>query len=734
MFKQKIHWLLAAFVILGVLYSLASPLFEVSDELWHYPMVKTLADGNGLPVQDPANVQLWRQEGSQPPLYYALMALATFWIDTRDMETVRWVNPHVDNGIVTEDRNINLVIHAPNELSNWGGTALAVRLIRWLSVLMGAGTVYFSYRLALELMPERQGLALSAAAITAFTPMFLFISASVNNDNLAIVLSAATVWLLVRWLRTPPTKLSGQHLVLGLLLGAGALSKQSALGLWGLAGLVMLWNELQPLKTRKRLIPNPLPFLIVFGTAALVVFWWYWRNFQLYGDWLGWNTFVAIAGARPQPASLWQLWGERESFIRAYWGLFGGVNISWPDWCYWALNAFVALAVVGGLWKLRHGFASTRDFTGILQWGLLLVWLGLLMFGLTRWSGITQASQGRLIFPAISAISVLVAVGLGQLHFTAPWLMSGVMLLLAVVSPVFIIAPQYAPPPALTSAQIASIPNRLEADFGEVKLLGYELHTASAQPNEAVPLTLYWQSQIAMDRNWSIFVHLIDDAGVIVAQRDRYPGEGNLASSFMKPGQTWKEEVVLWLPPGLVTPATAQFRIGLYDARDGARLPLVSGSDAVGFGSIELRPRATVMPNAIQQNLGGVMELSGYEVSARALQPGETFTATLYWQALQPMNVNYSVSVRVRDSFNNHWASVDAWPQNGNAPTAAWQPGQTITDTYTLTLSAEAPPGQQTLEVVVYDSATLKILQLWDPDGYPTDANAVRLTGIRVVP
>jgi hypothetical protein len=98
------------------------------------------------------------------------------------------------------------------------------------------------------------------------------------------------------------------------------------------------------------------------------------------------------------------------------------------------------------------------------------------------------------------------------------------------------------------------------------------------------------------------------------------------------------------------------------------------------------------------------------------------------------MNVNYSVSVRVRDSFNNHWASVDAWPQNGNAPTAAWQPGQTITDTYTLTLSAEAPPGQQTLEVVVYDSATLKILQLWDPDGYPTDANAVRLTGIRVVP
>jgi hypothetical protein len=65
----------------------------------------------------------------------------------------------------------------------WRGTVLAVRLIRLLSVLLGAGTVYFTYRLALELMPEQTGLALAAAGFAAFTPMFLFISASVNNDN-----------------------------------------------------------------------------------------------------------------------------------------------------------------------------------------------------------------------------------------------------------------------------------------------------------------------------------------------------------------------------------------------------------------------------------------------------------------------------------------------------------------------------------------------------------------------
>ena len=38
--------ILAAYVVLGVIYSLVTPLFEASDEMWHYPFVKHLADGN----------------------------------------------------------------------------------------------------------------------------------------------------------------------------------------------------------------------------------------------------------------------------------------------------------------------------------------------------------------------------------------------------------------------------------------------------------------------------------------------------------------------------------------------------------------------------------------------------------------------------------------------------------------------------------------------------------------
>ncbi len=195
--KPLIALLLAAFLALAFTYASVTPLFEASDELWHYPMVKRLADGQGLPVQDPTNVGPWRQEGSQPPLYYAVAALVTSWIDTSDADEVRWLNPHVDNGVITADGNINLAVHTGAERFPWRGTALAVRLARFLSALMSAGTVYFTYRLAQEVLPGRPDLGLAAAAVTAFTPMFLFISGAVNNDNLASLLSAAVLWLLV---------------------------------------------------------------------------------------------------------------------------------------------------------------------------------------------------------------------------------------------------------------------------------------------------------------------------------------------------------------------------------------------------------------------------------------------------------------------------------------------------------------------------------------------------------
>ena len=88
--KRWLALILILFTGLGITFAIVTPVFEASDELWHYPMVRHLADGNSLPVQvfDPAQAGPWKQEASQPPLYYYLGAALTFWIDTSDVDVV----------------------------------------------------------------------------------------------------------------------------------------------------------------------------------------------------------------------------------------------------------------------------------------------------------------------------------------------------------------------------------------------------------------------------------------------------------------------------------------------------------------------------------------------------------------------------------------------------------------------------------------------------------------------
>ncbi|HAJ34988.1 MAG TPA: hypothetical protein DCL15_04785, partial [Chloroflexi bacterium] len=49
-------WLIIGLFLLGGLaYSLIVPPFETPDEPFHYGFARHIAQGNGLPVQDPAN-------------------------------------------------------------------------------------------------------------------------------------------------------------------------------------------------------------------------------------------------------------------------------------------------------------------------------------------------------------------------------------------------------------------------------------------------------------------------------------------------------------------------------------------------------------------------------------------------------------------------------------------------------------------------------------------------------
>jgi 4-amino-4-deoxy-L-arabinose transferase-like glycosyltransferase len=786
---RAIALILTGFLVLGTVYSVVTPLFEASDELWHYPFVKHLADGGGLPVQDPRIEQRWRQEGSQPPLYYALGALATFWVDTSDFAEVRWLNPHADIGVETADGNLNMVVHSERESFPYRGTALAVHIVRFLSVLMGAGTVLCTYLVALEVFPGQRTLAAGAAAFNAFVPMFLFISGSVNNDNLTILLCSLTLLLLVRLMRgsRPPSQIPntqypvpntqypipnwasvvGHSSLLGLVIGLGALSKASALGLLPLTALGLALSAWQ---RRAESVSHRITWFFGSSITVLVVSfavagWWYLRNWFLYRDPLGLNTFVAIVGPRLHQPTLRQLWGEGEGFVKAFWGLFGGVNVAMEPAAYWVLNALAILGLVGLMIALGRNLFSrfmshvSRDdsspmtCTSLL---ILLTWPILLFLALIRWTTMTKASQGRLMFPAISAISVLLALGWSQWvpRRYEKWLLGivgGLVFVLAAMAPFRYIAPAYAKPvlsevegkvegPVLLSeAELGGIPHRLNVTFGgKARLLGYEASDEETRPGESVEVTLYWQSLAEMDKDYTVFVHLLDENDLVIAQRDTYPGLGTYPTRLWRVGDAFADRYVLNLPATVFAPCTARFEVGLYDFASGERLAATGADgqplgDNVRFHQIAVLPREdSPVPNPVDFDFEGRIALVGYDLDRRTALPGETIHLTLYWRALAEMDKDYTVFTHVMGEQDRLWAQMDSQPQGGAAPTSSWQVRQMTEDHYDLTLKPDTPPDVYDIEVGLYLAATGRRLGVLDERGRLLD-NRVLLSKVRVV-
>ena len=483
--SRLLMFVLGGFLALGVVYSLATPIFEASDELWHYPLVKYIADGHGLPVQRPGVETMWRQEGSQPPAYYVLAALLTGWIDTDDLPEVRWLNPLANIGNPLAPDNKNMVIHTDREAFPWRGTALAVHLIRVFSVLLGAGTILCTYTIAFWLFPGRPAIAVAAMAFNAFLPMFIFISASVNNDNLVIFLSSLSLVLLMRVIRrgATPWLLLG----LGALIGLACLAKLSALGLLPLACLALALRSM-----RAHRDDQDRPWFSIFtrwvGECALVIVpavliagWWYARNWQLYGDLLGLNAMVAIAGGRPPLRTLSDLLGEFRGFRYSFWGVLGGFNILLrPAWVYLLLDLLSVAALVGlAAWAWRTWRRRTpAPWPELL---LLAAWIGVEAVALLRWTSVTLASQGRLMFAALTAICLFLALGLiGWLpprrQRIAAWGVGGLLFLLAASVPFTAIRPAYVLAPLLTAADVPASAQRFDVDYGgAMRLLAFEV-------------------------------------------------------------------------------------------------------------------------------------------------------------------------------------------------------------------------------------------------------------------
>ncbi len=270
----------------------------------------------------------------------------------------------------------------------------------------------------------------------------------------------------------------------------------------------------------------------------------------------------------------------------------------------------------------------------------------------------------------------------------------------------------YAVPQEDTSGHIQ---HPLDLRFGdEIALLGYSLAGSEVRAGDMLQLTLFWQALGDIGERYKVFTHILDGRSHIVGQRDTEPVGG------VRPTTTWEEGEIIADNYGvLVLPATPpgehQLEIGMYNLATAERLPVFDGGELLGdrilLEPIEvLKSGCPPLVEALQiqhrrQVDYGPVRLLGYDVSKlgyehqpdEPLHPGDIVHLTLYWQAMGPIDTDFTLTLRLLDQGGTAVVSRDARPVGGAYPPAIWDQGEIVRDQHNLLLPAEMSVGRYDL-------------------------------------
>ncbi len=689
--------LIVVFVGLGLLYGITVPPFENLDEIEHFGVIRYIAETGRLPVHGTpeAEVYHYRQEASQPPLYHLLSAglvrLLGLWAG--DMGMYIRFNPRVACGpnapFLYDNRAI--FYHNPHrERFPWQGTLLMLHVLRIGCTFLQAFTVLGTWALARRIFPTRPGIAPLATAIVAFNPQFLFVASGVNNDNWVTPLATWGLYLLVcLW----QEGLSAQRtFALGILIGLAGLSKLSGWLLLPLALPVILTGAYRLKRTASRswMVSLITHWSLVIALPLALSGWWFWRNWYLYGDPTALAPMLKLVGVRGSPIYPWT---EASLVFRSFWGQ---IPCSFFPAGFYVPYILITGIGIFGLFGGRRQFLPPERRAAVL----LVAWFLLVLVGWARWDMITPAPGGRLLFPALPAVGLLLALGIhspilqpsgipSPIRSSVVPLLVVLLFILAFWTVAVILPAFYAPPPRYANPNAVRPQHPTQVHFGDsIRLLGYDLH---ARPEKGfLDVTLYWQAVVPMTDDSVMALQLVSPIPGDDTLRwtyDSWPGRGNYPTSAWKPGEVLQDRYRFYLPAANFPTQAWDLQVVLYHPEKGALPVSVDGTSAGRrwpLGRLRLPGTTPACPES-DRLTAGVHLGESVALTHAGVMTDETGTrVTLCWQSLAPLAEDYHVFVHLYDPSDTLLAAGDGPPMGGAFPTSFWKPGDVVLDIHPL--------------------------------------------------
>jgi hypothetical protein len=439
---------------------------------------------------------------------------------------------------------------------------------------------------------------------------------------------------------------------------------------------------------------------------------------------LGAERLLSINGMRAEPLDWQGFVGEMRGLRYSFWGLFGWFNILLPGWVYRVIDAITLIALAGC--GVAVASAAMRQRRKVFEGApfrtktFLAFWAFTLVASMIYWATFAMSSQGRLLFPAVSAFGVILVAGLlTWLNFAPRWrwpllsLMPLGLLACSVYALFTLLPASYNAPSPIAGLPQDTRPANVIYN-GAIELVGIDLPEGRYRPGEQVPVTLYMRATQGLDENAQLFVQLLDDQRNPVANVTTHPGWGRNPTRLWQPGALYADRYLVRIDELIDnrSPLLADVYVGFTEAESTDPVPATDASGRkvdglVGKVEVEswelfdsddlgLKPFSVRFDRSI--GLTGARYPDEIDASADALP-----VMLLYQSDARPEE-DYTAFLHLVDSAGATVKGYDQPPASGRFPTRAWRSGDRVLSQFEVPLDGELEPGTYQLWTGLYRS------------------------------
>ncbi|HEY3342349.1 MAG TPA: phospholipid carrier-dependent glycosyltransferase, partial [Anaerolineae bacterium] len=592
----------------------------------------------------------------------------------------------------------NMLVHSADEYA-WPPktTALAVRVVRLFSTVLGLLTLIFIYQAILSFGFEPI-VALVGIATLAFSPRYILLSSTVTNDVACACAAAGLMALLARYVADDQ---SGQSLsmlrmfVLGVVSGLAFLTKLNAIIVVAPVGIAMLWcaRDKSGLDIRK-LMRWGLAFLAGFALVAgpYLVY-----STIKYGDPLATaqRDFILTPYKRKVPLALGDLPGIALRLVQTSWDYFGAGGLVTP---YQTMGFILAgLTLAGLVIAIARRQLPVRSIGFLIPLSLMGAMLIVYVVWLFRDEG---SAYAKYFVPALLFIQLLAGIALTTLFrkwmkTVAGWIALFAGAIGAALVMLFLVVPAYQTVIYLSPAKARALPaeGRITFDNG-IQLVSASPDKVRLDPGETLNLHVLWHLVSDRATLQYLVIQVNDQSGRQLSRQVILPFGGRYNTNQWGPG-VLEDMYPIQMPPVTQT-SLVSILLGWYQYDAPHLVARVTPSGAESAVVATVKVRGTRQPDAVaaqpaRATFGQSIALEGYD-----LQDGRL---TLYWRSLKPVDKSYSVFVHLLDANGKLASQAD-----GPVPYATlfWDTGEQVLDVRALT----SLNGVKAISVGLYDAQT----------------------------